>query len=49
MGALQDLFRTHGPDYQRRFGSRMPSEHNKVIEAIMGCPTADSDAQLVCL
>ena len=36
MGAIQDLFRTHGPDYLARFESRMPSEHNKVIEAIIG-------------
>ena len=37
MGAIQDLFRTHGPDYLARFGARMPSEHKKVIEAIIGC------------
>ena len=37
MGAIQDLFRTHGPDYLARFASRMPAEHNKVIEAIIGC------------
>jgi hypothetical protein len=46
MGAIQDLFRSHGPDYLARFGARMPSEHNKVIEAIMGCRTADSGALL---
>jgi hypothetical protein len=37
MGAIQDLFRTHGPDYLAHFASRMPAEHNKVIEAIIGC------------
>lgn len=37
MGAIQDLFRTHGPDYLVRFGARMPGEHKKVIEAIIGC------------
>jgi hypothetical protein len=46
MGTLQDLFRTHGPDYLARFASRMPSEHNKVIEAIMACRTADSGTLL---
>ena len=39
MGAIQDLFRTHGPDYLARFGARIPSEHKKVIEAIIGCAT----------
>ncbi len=37
MGAIQDLFRTHGPDYLARFAARMPAEHKKVIEAIIGC------------
>jgi hypothetical protein len=39
MGAIQDLFRTHGPDYLVHFGSRMPAQHRKVIEAIIGCRT----------
>ena len=37
MGAIQDLFRRHGPDYLARFAARMPREHRKVIEAIIGC------------
>jgi Putative transposase/Transposase zinc-binding domain len=37
MGAIQDLFRTHGPAYLARFGARLPAEHKKVIEAIIGC------------
>ena len=37
MGAIQDLFRAHGPAYLTRFGSSLPSNHNKVIEAIIGC------------
>jgi hypothetical protein len=37
MGAIQDLFRRHGPDYLARFATRIPGEHKKVIEAIISC------------
>jgi hypothetical protein len=37
MGAIQDLFRAHGPAYLARFGARMPVEHKNVIAAIIGC------------
>ena len=37
MGAIQEIFRLHGPAYLARFGARMPGEHKKVIEAIIGC------------
>jgi hypothetical protein len=44
MGAIQEIFRRHGPAYLARFGTRMPGEHRKVIEAIIGCgsPTSGS-------
>jgi hypothetical protein len=37
MGAIQEIFRLHAPAYLARFGARMPGEHKKVIEAIIGC------------
>jgi hypothetical protein len=37
MGAIQEIFRRHGPAYLERFGARMPAEHKKVIEAIVRC------------
>ena len=46
MGTIQDLFRTHGPDYLQRFASSMPANHTKVIEAIMDCRTVHSGALL---
>jgi hypothetical protein len=38
MGALQQLFREHGPAYLERFGEAMPANHRKVIGALS--PTA---------
>ena len=29
MGAIQDLFRAHGPAYLARFAARMPAEHQQ--------------------
>ncbi|MGH7484066.1 MAG: IS91 family transposase [bacterium] len=46
MGAIQDLFRTHGPAYLARFASSMPGNHNQVMEAIMGCRTPANGALL---
>jgi Putative transposase/Transposase zinc-binding domain len=40
MGALQDLFRTHGPAYLARYGDRMPGHQKKVLRALMACRTA---------
>ncbi len=37
MSLIQELFRTHGPQYLARFGAAMPSVHKKVIEALMSC------------
>jgi len=39
MGAIQEIFGLHGPAYLEHFGARMPAEHSKVIEAIIGCRT----------
>jgi len=33
MGALQDLFRRHGPGYLARFGQTMPGHQKKEIKA----------------
>ena len=37
MGAIQEIFRRHGPAYLERFAARMPAEHKKVIAAIIEC------------
>lgn len=39
MGIINDLFRTYGPEYLRRYGERMPAVHHKVIDAISQCRT----------
>lgn len=39
MGVINEIFRTFGPEYRRRFGAAMPAEHHKVIEAIVACRT----------
>ena len=39
MNKIQELFRTHGPQYLARFGSAMPNTHKKVLAAIMACRT----------
>jgi hypothetical protein len=46
MGAMQQILRIHGAHYLARFAARMPSEHKKVLAAIMGCRTPDSGALL---
>src|SRR5512147_3342496 len=46
MGAIQEIFRRHGPAYLARFGARMPVEHKKVIEAIMRCGSAANGSLL---
>ena len=46
MGAIQEIFRRHGRDYLARFGARMPIEHRKVIEAIIGCASPASGSCL---
>lgn len=37
MSMMQDLFRMHAPAYQELYGSKMPSSHRKVINAIINC------------
>ena len=37
MGAIQDIFRIHGPAYLEKFGDRMPEVHRKATEAIISC------------
>jgi hypothetical protein len=39
MGALQELFRSHGPAYLARFGDAMPGHQRKVLHALMACRT----------
>ena len=39
MGALQELFRAHGPAYLARYGDRMPGHQKKVLRALMACRT----------
>jgi hypothetical protein len=42
MGALQELFRRHGPAYLARYGDRMPGHQKKVLRALMACRTPDN-------
>lgn len=39
MGALQELFRTHGGAYLARYGDTMPGHQKKVLHALMACRT----------
>lgn len=39
MGMINDIFRTYGPEYLRIYGETMPTEHKKVIAAIINCRT----------
>jgi Putative transposase/Transposase zinc-binding domain len=40
MGALQELFRVHGPAYLARYGDSMPGHQKKVLRALMACRTS---------
>jgi len=40
MGAIQEIFRRHGPAYRATFGETMPSSHQRVIEAVIDCRSA---------
>lgn len=42
MGRIQEIFRTHGPQYLERFAAAMPHAHTKVIAAISACRTETS-------
>jgi DNA-directed RNA polymerase subunit RPC12/RpoP len=37
---ISEIFRSFGPEYIQRFGKTMPSEHHKVIQAIIQCRTS---------
>ncbi len=39
MGIINDIFRTYGPTYIEHYGETMPSEHRKVINAMIHCRT----------
>ena len=40
MGAIQDLFRQHGPAYRAQFAAAMPASHARVIDTISDCRSA---------
>ena len=40
MGAIQEIFRRHGPTYRAQFEATMPASHARVIEAITDCRSA---------
>jgi hypothetical protein len=46
MGALQQLFREHGPAYLARFGEAMPANHRKVIGALQRCRSEQAGSSL---
>ncbi len=39
---IADIFRHYSPAYIEQFGSSIPTEHRKVIEAIVNCRTPDA-------
>ena len=39
MGAIQEIFRLHGPSYIDKFGDSMPENHLKTINSIVNCRT----------
>jgi len=39
MTTIKEIFQDNGPEYVERFGDAMPSEHLKVIDAIINCRT----------
>ncbi len=42
MTGLQEIFKEYAPQYLRLYENRMPKNHVKAIEAIIGCRTAQS-------
>lgn len=42
MSIINQLFVDYGEEYLDRFGSRMPSEHKKVIDALMRCRSPEN-------
>ena len=39
MTTINEIFREYAPEYINRFGQTMPSEHHKVIDAMINCRT----------
>ena len=39
MGTIADIFREHGPEYLQTYQESIPSNHRKVMGAIIGCRT----------
>ena len=46
MGKLGDIFRTHGPEYRRRYADRMSSDQLRAMFAIEKCHTANAGSAL---
>ena len=46
MTTIKDIFTTYGPEYIQRFGDRMPTDHHKVIDAIINCRTGHFGASI---
>ena len=46
MSIINEIFRTFGPEYLRRFGSSMPEQHRKVIADICSCRTEANGATI---
>jgi len=43
---LAEILRRHWPDYQARFGSKIPASHRKAVAAILACRTPARGGQL---
>lgn len=42
MSAINEIFRSFGPEYIERFGAEMPGEHRKAMDAILLCRTQEA-------
>lgn len=42
MNTISEIFRAFGPEYMERFGSAIPGEHRKTLNAIMQCRTENA-------
>ena len=48
MVELADIFRRHGPDYIKHFGTRMLPSHRRAIHDIIACRTEQMGGHLYC-
>lgn len=46
MATIKDIFQTYGTEYIQRFARAMPTDHRKVINAIINCRTSHYGATL---